>query len=397
MVLSKSPLLWILASSICLPFAPAAQAGQSESERYAALGQRALADGQYIQARTNFEQLAKLQPNLAEVHATLAVIDFKLLEYESAISEARKAQRLNPGLPRLNSLIGLSLAELGQFAEALARLEKGFKYAPEPEVRRLCGLQLMRAYTGLGRDADAVATSLDLNKLYPNDPEVLYHTGRVYGNYAYIVMEKLHDKAPNSMWMLQADGEAYESQKDYDSAIIAFRHVLTLDPQRPEVHYRLGRIYLARFEQSRKSEDHESAKREFLAELNIDPENGNAAYELAQLRADDNDLEGARRQFEAVVARFPDFEQALVGLGGVYLRSRMEDEAVALLTRATKLRATDEVAWYRLAQAERAAGHHDAAQKALETFHTLHASSTANKPPAVAAVTPQQLDPAAQP
>ncbi len=399
MVLNKSHLVWILASSICLPFAPPVRAmGQSESQRYAESGQRALAQGQYVEARSNFEQLAKLQPGIAEVHATLAVIDFKLREYESAISEVRKAQRLNPNLPRLNSLLGLSLAELGQFSEALPRLGKGFKYAPEPEVRRMCGLQLLRAYSGLGRDADAVATSLELNKLYPNDPEVLYHTGRIYGNYAYVVMEKLHDKAPNSVWMLQAQGEANESQKDYDSAIIAFNHLLTLDPERPGIHYRLGRIYLSRFRQSRKPDDHDSAKRAFLAELNVDPDNGNASYELAQLSADDNDVEQARRQFEAVVARFPDFELALVGLGGVYLQSKMEDKAVAPLTRATKLEATDEVAWYRLAQAERAAGNRDAAQKALATFRTLHASSSsANKPPVAEEVTQQQLGPGAQP
>ena len=41
-------------------------------------------------------------------------------------------------------------------------------------------------------------------------------------------------------------------------------------------------------ESSGKAEDRESAKREFLAELEIDPANGNADYELAQIAADDN-------------------------------------------------------------------------------------------------------------
>jgi tetratricopeptide (TPR) repeat protein len=399
MEFNKSHLEWILAFAVCLSFAPSARAiGQSESERYALLGQKALAEGQYSEARSNFEQLAKLQPGVAEVHATLAAICFKLREYDGAATEVRKAQRLNPNLPGLNSLLGLSLAELGQFSDALPRLEKGFKEAPEPEVRRMCGLQLLRAYSGLGRDADAVTTSLELNKLYPNDLEVLYHTGRIYGNYAYIVMEKLHDKGPNSIWMLQAQGEANESQKDYDSAIIAFNHVLVLDPTRPGIHYRLGRIYLARFQQSRRPDDHDSAKREFLAELNVVPGNGNASYELAQISADDNDLDQAQSQFEAVLERFPDFEQALVGLAGVYLQNKMAARAVAPLERATKLDPSDEVAWYRLAQAERSAGNQDAAQKALETFRTLHDSSNAaNKPPLTDEVTQQQLGPGAQP
>jgi tetratricopeptide (TPR) repeat protein len=370
---------------------------QEQAANYAEAGQRALAAGHYPEARQNFEQLAKLEPNIAEVHATLAAIYFKLREYELSVREVRTAQKLKPSLPRLDSLLGLSLSELGHFEEALPLLEKGLKQTADLNTRRLCGLQLLRAYTGLGRDADAVETALALNKLYPDDPEILYHTGRIFGNYAYVVMMKLHDKAPNSIWMLQAQGEANEAQKDYETAIVSFNHVLAIDPRRPGIHYRLGRIYLNRARTTQKQEDRDDAKREFLAEVEIDPGNGNALYELAQIAADENNLDEARKQFEAVVARFPDFEQALVGLGGVYLQSQQGAQAVDPLKRATALDASDEVAWYRLAQAARAAGHPDEAQKALQTFKTLHAaSSAANKPPSTDEVTPQQLDPGAQ-
>ena len=371
---------------------------EQQAAQYAQAGQKALAAGQYPEAQENFERLAKLEPNIAEVHATLAAIYFKQRAYEMAVREVRAAQKLKPSLPRIDSLLGLSLSELGQFEEALPRLEKGFKQAADNEVRRMCGLQLLRAYTELGRDSDAVQTALSLNKFYPDDPEVLYHTGRIYGNIAYLVMEKLHDKAPNSIWMLQAQGEANEAQKDYDAAIVAYNHVLAMEPRRPGIHYRLGRLYLARFRTLQKPEDRNAARREFDAELETDPGNGNAAYELANMAAEENKLEEARKQFESVIARFPDFEQALVGLGGVYLQTEAGAQAVAPLKRAIKLDTNDEVAWYRLAQAQRAAGNQDEAQKAMQTFRNLHASSSAaNKPPAADEVTPQHLDPGVQP
>src|SRR5271169_2192694 len=96
---------------------------QEEAARYAETGQRALAAGHYPEAQQNFEQLAKLEPNIAEVHATLAAIYFKQREYELSVHEVRTALRLKPGLPRLDSLLGLSLSELGQFQEALPHLE----------------------------------------------------------------------------------------------------------------------------------------------------------------------------------------------------------------------------------------------------------------------------------
>jgi len=244
-----------------------------------------------------------------------------------------------------------------------------------------------------------VETALALNRFYPDDPEVLYHTGRIYGNFAYLVMEKLHDKAPGSIWMLQAQGEANESQKLYDAAIIAFNHVLQLDPQRPGIHYRIGRIYLSQFRDGHKPEDREAAMREFAAELSVDPGNGNAGYELANIQVELGNLDQARKQFEQVIEKYPDFEDALVGLGGVYLDSQQAKEAVGPLQRATRLRPGDEVAWYRLAQAERATGNREEQTKALAEFRKLHNSTpaTLRKSNAGEEITPQQLDSGAKP
>lgn len=43
----------------------------------------------------------------------------------------------------------------------------------------MCGLELERAYTGLKRDSKAVEVAMELNRLYPDDPEILYQTGKV--------------------------------------------------------------------------------------------------------------------------------------------------------------------------------------------------------------------------
>ncbi len=353
-----------------------------------------MATGQYAVAQTNFEKLVKLEPGIAEIHATLAVIYFKQREYDLAVKEIHAAQKLKPSLPKLDSLLGQSLAEMGRFRDALPGLEKGFKQSADNEIRRMCGLQLLRAYTGLNRDPDAVEVALALNKYYPNDPEVLYHTGRIFGNIAYVVMEKLHDEAPNSVWMLQAQGEANEAQKDYDAAIVAFNHILVLDPKRPGIHYRLGRVYLRRFEEAHKPEDRDSAKSEFAAEVASDPGNGNAAYELANIELELGNLDAARTGFEQVTARFPDFEEALVAIGGIRLQDQKPELALQPLQHAAELRPDDKVAWYRLAQAERVLGHREASQKAMVKFQQLRKAGNAAlglRSSSAEEVTPQQL------
>lgn len=388
--------------TVCCVLAAVARAQTSrggEAEQLAAAGQQALAQGQFDAAQDAFEKLARLQPGVAEVHATLAAIYFKQREYGEAVREVRAAQRLKPNLPKLDSLLGLSLAEMGRYREALPNLEKGFRQTSDAEVRRMCGLELLRAYSALNRDPDAVETSLALNKLYPNDPEVLYHTGRVYGSFAYDVMERLHDTAPNSVWMLQAQGEANESQKNWDAAIVAFNHVLVLDPKRPGIHYQLGRVYLARFRDSQDPRDRESAMQEFTAELSVDPGNGNAKYELANMQADLGNLDEARRQYEQVLQQFPDFEEALVGLAQIDLLQQKPTEAVPLLEHATRIRPDDEVAWWRLARAESATGDTDGQKRALAEFQKIHQVTpvTLRSSSVVDAVTPQQLDASPRP
>ena len=381
------------------PVAHAQASDEDMASRYASDGQQALAHGNYPLAEQNFVQLAKVAPEVAEVHATLGAIYFKERKYESAIREPRTALKLKPGLPRVDTLLGLSLSELSRYEEALPYLEKGFRQSADPDGRRMCGLQLLRAYGGLGRDADAVQTGLALNQLYPNDPEVLYHTGRIYGSYAYTIMERLHDKAPGSVWMLQAQGEANESAKNYDAAVDAYKHVLVLDPHRPGIHYRLGRVYLGQFNATQKADLREAALQEFNAELAVDPDNGNARYEIANLEAASGHAEEARSQYQDLLKRYPDFEEALVGLGGIEIEDQKAQDALPLLQHATRLRPDDEVAWYRLAQAEHAAGNREAQEQALATFRKLHSSTpvTLRRPDQGDEVTPQQLDGDAKP
>jgi tetratricopeptide (TPR) repeat protein len=362
----------LLIFSCVFPLAVLAQgANQDAEEQLAEAGQQALAAGQYAVARTNFEKLAKLQPGIAEVHATLAVIDFKLRDYDQAVSEIRTAKKLKPGLPKLDSLLGMALAELGQYKEALPGLEEGFKKAPDPYTKRLCGLQLMRAYTGLRQDSDAVNIALELNRLYPDDPEILYHTGRVYGNFAFLTLHKLEVVAPTSVWRHQAAAEAFESEGSTDSAIREYNEVLKLDPNRPKIHYRMGRTLLARWQLTRNPEAQANAVKEFEQELQLDPGDANAMYELAEIHRQRNELDQAQQLFESALKDYPDFQQAHVGLAAILMAQQKPDLALPHLQKAVELNPDDEVAWYRLVLADRQLGKVEEQNKALTQVQRL--------------------------
>ena len=398
MVRTRSQWCQILALCCCMRIAsPAQSSHESAAQTFAAQGQRALAAEQYAEAQTNFERLAALEPGIAEVHATLAAIYFKQREYDLAVREVRTAQRLKPSLPKLDSLLGVSLAELGQFKEALPGLEKGFKQDADHEIARMCGLQLLRAYTGLKRDSDAVATALAMNKRFPRDPEILYQTSRIYGNFAFLTMIELKNSAPGSVWVLEAEGEAHESQRAYEQAISEFKRVLQLDPQRPGIHYRLGRILLDRWHETQAAEDLPAAKQEFGLELATDPANANAAYEIGEIDRKAGDLGEARTMFETALRNHPDFPEAQSGIGDVLASLSKPSEALPHLEQAVALRPDDQVGWYRLSQVYRTLKDPVGQKRALAEFQRLRAQTGEDHPARPSEVTQQGIDSPAGP
>jgi tetratricopeptide (TPR) repeat protein len=345
-------------------------------EKYSEEGQRALAQGRYDEAERAYEKLKELSPRTAEVHANLGLIYFNERKFDRAVVALRKGLKLNPNLRKTSVLLAMSLSELGQYDEALPGLEKEFHRSTDPVIKRACGLYLERAYTGLKRDDEAVEVAMDLNRLYPDDPEVLYQTGRLFGNFAYLAVKRLADVAPTSIWKHQASAEAWESQGSYDLAISEYRQVLSLEQRRPGIHYRLGRVLLARATQSSSQDDSAAALKEFADELELDPTNANAAYELGEAHRNVGEMEEAKKFFELALKYYPDFGQANLGLAAVFLKEGNAERAKVHVRRAIAANPQNEVAWYRLSQAERALGNIRGQQGALAEFQRLRQKSS---------------------
>jgi tetratricopeptide (TPR) repeat protein len=372
-------------------------ANDAEIERYSQEGQKALSEARYPDAERAFEKLRSLEPDVPEIYANLGLIYFQEKKFEQAVPSLRHALKLKPALPKLDTLLAMSLSELGEYQEALPGLEKGFHRSPDPAIKRMCGLQLERAYTWLHENGKAVEVALDLDRLYPDDPEVLYHNAKIFGNSAFLSVQKLAKVAPNSVWRHQAAGEAYESQGSYVQAIDQYQRVIAIDPNRPGVHYRLGRTWLARARDAGSTDDRRQAMKEFEKELELDSSNANAAYELGDMYRSSGQLNEAKDAFELALKSHPDFEEAHLGLASVLMSLRQPGLALPHVQKAIALNHDDAVSWYRLARAEKALGNTAEAEKADAEFQRLRGNSSEHiAAPAIFTpdqVTKQEVDP----
>jgi len=356
------------------------QSGNVElAERYAQEAQSALAAGRLPEAESAYEKLRVLEPGIAEIHANLGLVYFQERKFDEALLALRQALKLKPGLAKSENLLAISLSEMGRYTEAVPDLEKGFHRSTDPEMKRMCGLQLLRAYTGLHRDNKAVEIASELSLAYPDDPEILYHVGKIYGNAAFLAMQQLAKVAPGSIWRHQAMAEAYESQGSFDVAISEYRQVLASDPQRPGVHYRLGRTLLGRSRQTTSSEDAAEALKEFRQELEIDATNASAAYEIAEAQRNAGQFAEAQKFFELALKSYPDFEEAHLGLAASLMSQSKPNLALPHLQRAVKLNPENEVSWYRLSQAQGILGNALEQQKAFAEFQRLRSQKSSRE------------------
>jgi tetratricopeptide (TPR) repeat protein len=388
-----------LTMMICLADPAAARAQQPSSaqlQRVYQEGERALAEGRYDEAARAYEELRKADPASGDVHARLGMIYFQQGRFADAVPVLQRAVKLKPSLTNAAGLLAMCLSELGKYDEALPGLKAAFRQSQDPALKRMAGLHSIRVNTFLDRPTDAAQAALELSRAYPKDPEVLYHTGRVFANLAYVQTMTLAEVAPQSVWLHQAKGEANESEGAFDAAVHEYRQVLAMDPRRPGIHYRTGRALLARAKQPDAGANTlVEAAQEFELELQIDPTNANAAYELGELHRKANRLDDAQRLFAQALTSDPQFENALVGLGRTLVAAGQPAQGLPHLEKAIAIDPHDEVAMYQLAQAQRALGQTTEMEQTLARFRQLRHEKQRREQAAIRApsgVTRQEID-----
>jgi tetratricopeptide (TPR) repeat protein len=348
-----------------------AQSTSSLAEQYSEEGQKAIAEDKYDEAQHAYEKLRNLEPGIAEVHANLGLIYFHERLLEKAIASCRKALAIKPTLDATSALLAISLTELGRYSDGLPGLERSFRDTTDSEIKRMCGLELMRAYDNLQRESDAVEVGIELNRAFPDDAEILYQTGRVYGNYAFVTMNRLSQVAPHSIWRQMAAGEAAEGTGNFDQALIAYRAVLAMDPHHPGIHFRIARILESRSQQAASADDIQAARKEFDQELQIDPSNADAAYEIGLIYGNSGQLDKAKEYYEIALKYHPAFEEAELGMGGMFVKLGKPEIAIPYLRKAVETDHEDALAYYLLARAYESIGKDADAREAIAHFQRL--------------------------
>ena len=272
-----------------------------------------------------------------------------------------KAARLNleraPADPQARLFLALTMAATGECEAAVPELAKGFSGG---EQRRLAGLALAQCHIASKRFAEAGAVVAQIEKEFPSDADVLYVSANYHMKAWNDAIYRMYQKAPSSYRVDQLSAEVFETQGKYTEAIAEFRKAIAKNPKAINLHYRLGRALL---QQSHDPAVLVQARKEFEAELSLNPSDAVAEYQIAQVLTAQQKRPEAASHFERAAELRPDFPEALIALAKLRADAKRYPDAIALLERAVKLQPRNETAHYNLMMVFRNAGRAADAQR----------------------------------
>jgi tetratricopeptide (TPR) repeat protein len=175
----------------------------------------------------------------------------------------------------------------------------------------------------------------------------------------------------NSYRAHQLQGESLEAAGSNEEAIAEYQKALLAKPELPSLHFAIGNIY---WKTNRLAE----AAPELRSELQVDPNNAQALYELGDVLAESGNDAEAERCFLKAVQLQPQMPEPHLGLEKIYSARADYPKALQHLQAAATLDPLNASPHYRMAGIYRKMGRPADAEKEMAVFGRLKAAEKQN-------------------
>jgi tetratricopeptide (TPR) repeat protein len=254
---------------------------------------------------------------------------------------------------RARLFLALAQAATGECAAALPALSA---MAAE---EHLAGIAAVKCYSAAGAETKAFNLLEEMAAHWPNDADVLYLKAKLHMKAFNDATLAMFQRTPASFRVHQLSAEIFEVQSRFDEAVAEYRKAIEMNPQAPDLHFRLGRAILLA---GHNPDSLAKAAAAFRDELKLNPEDGACEFQLGQIAQVEGKKAEAKAHFEKALKLSPQFVAALIALGKMETQDKRYDKAIDLLSKAIALQPTNETAHYALLTTYRDAGQIDKAK-----------------------------------
>jgi tetratricopeptide (TPR) repeat protein len=343
------------------------QAAGDKQQEFAAHMQKAdgyLREKQPALAIPELQAAVAINPESVDAQANLGVLLFFQGKAADAIAHFRAALKLQPGLAKIQGLLGMAEDRTLDFDNARKDMEAAFPSLEDRRFQMQLGLELVGLDTESGDLEKAAAILTQLRKANPDNAEVLYAAYRTYSDLAGESMLALSLAAPDSAQMHQLMAHEDYRQGNTTAAVAQYRKAIALDPHLPGIHFELAELLRTSKDETVKKE----AEQEYRVALLENPQNEKSILRLAEIDAQKGNTEQSYKEYTKAVELQPADADAKLGLAKTLIEMNQTDKALALLEDAVRLEPTNATAHYRLATLYRKMGRADDAKREMELY-----------------------------
>jgi len=223
----------------------------------------------------------------------------------------------------------------------------------------LAGIAAVKCYSAAGAETKAFSLLDEMATRWPNDADVLYLKAKLHMKAFNDATLAMFQRTPASYRVHELSAEIFEVDSRYDEAVAEYRKAIEMNPQAPDLHFRLGRAILLA---GHNPDSLAKATAAFRDELKLNPEDGACEFQLGQIAQVEGKKADAKVHFEEALKLSPQFVSALIALGKMETLDKRYDRAIGLLSKAVELQPANETAHYALLTAYRDAGQMDKAK-----------------------------------
>ena len=337
---------------------------QDEINLHSRMAQQYLQEQRPDLAIPELQKLVALDPDNVDAHGNLGVLLFFRGDYKNAAPELHKAIKLQPGLWKLQALLGLAEGRLRNDSASREDLEAAFPHLEDEKTHTQVGEALISNYTATG-DLEKAATVVSaLLASQPTDTSLLYMSYRLYSDLAGKAMLTMALTAPGSAEMRQVMARELARHGDEAPAIANYREAIRLNPRLPGLHSELG-DFLYHSSDAKLQAD---AKSEFKAALAVNPRDEKAHLMLGMIAAKGGDMDAAYTAFSHALEINPNDSDACTELAKLLVAKDQREQAQKMFERAIQIDPTDYVAHYRLGTLYRQEGKTDEAKQQVDEY-----------------------------
>jgi Flp pilus assembly protein TadD len=287
---------------------------------------------------------------IAAAHNNIGMLRAERQDFRTAAEQFRLAKKWDPRLEGIDFNLGLASYKAEQYVEAVLPFEDELKVHPENlAAKQLLGL----SYFMTDNFPRATALLTEVVAAKPNETALYFPLA------LSLINEKKTDAANQLIQQMVAQGSspqlhillgraAYD-QGDSTKALEELRTAISLDNKVLLAHFYSGIVYL-------KLGKFEEARKEFEAELSLNPNDWQAKYDLGYVLLAGQETQRGIKLMREVVLQKPQSSDARYELGKALLQQGDTSGAIESLEEAAKLDPAKAHIHYQLGRAYIAAG-----------------------------------------